>query len=244
MKSGWLDIVIPVYNEGANIQNVLNGIEANITAPHRILIVYDFDEDDTLPAVRDFAAGRRAPEILPVKNIYGRGALNAIRTGFARAEGEAVLVTMADCSDDLSIVDAMFQKIRDGYDVVCASRYVGGGRQLGGPRLKKLLSRVAGVSLAWLTGLPTHDPTNNFKIYRKSLLNSINIESHGGFEVALEITAKAYLNGYKITEIPTIWHDRTTGRSNFKLIRWLPHYLRWYLHATARRWLRSRKVTE
>lgn len=112
-----------------------------------------------------------------------------------------------------------------------------GGQQLGGPFLKTMLSRLAGVSAFYLTGIPTHDITNSYRMYSKALLDQIKIESQGGFEIGLEITVKAYLKGLKICEIPTIWRDREAGKSNFKLAQWLPRYLHWYGCLLAGKWL-------
>ena len=198
-----VDFVMPVYNEGANVGRAIEEIDRNVPIPKRVLVVYDFDEDDTVPAVR--ALQPRYPWVELVKNTIGRGVLNtAVPRGSAAAEAEVVVVTMADLSDDVSIVPRMVELIRDeGYDIVCASRYMKGGRQIGGPRFKKFLSRMAGVSLHWLSGLPTHDATNAFRAYRRSVLLETPIESTGGFEYSLEITAKAYARGRRITEVPS-----------------------------------------
>jgi len=143
---------------------------------------------------------------------------------------------MADLSDDLSVASKMFDLIKDGYDVVCGSRYMKGGSQIGGPIIKGLLSRLAGISLHYLTGIPTHDVTNSFKMYSRDALKRINIESTGGFEIGMEITVKTFLNGGKITEVPSTWKDRTDGKSNFKLFRWLPKYIKWYVYAILKRY--------
>jgi len=86
-----------------------------------------------------------------------------------------------------------------------------------------------------LAALPVHDATSNFRLYRKSFIDSVSIESEAGFELALELTVKAHLSGRRIAEVPTVWRDRTAGLSRFELRRWLPHYFRWYLRAFARR---------
>jgi dolichol-phosphate mannosyltransferase len=230
-----LQIAIPVYNESENIVGVLEEIEAKISTPYCINIIYDFEEDNTLPVVNKFIQDRGKQNINLVKNHYGKGALNAIKTGFEAASDGVVLVVMADSSDDLGVVDNMYEQINRGYDIVCGSRYIKGGKQIGGPRFKGFLSRMAGVSLHWLTGIPTHDPTNSFKMYRKSVLDGIAIESSGGFEIGMEIVVKAFLKGRKITEVPAIWRDRTAGTSRFKLRQWLPKYMRWYWFAVTRR---------
>lgn len=229
-----VDFVMPVYNEGANITRALEEIDRLVPLSKRVLIVYDFDEDDTLPVARTLVP--RYPFVELVKNSRGRGVLNAIRTGISATTADVVIVTMADLSDDIAIVPEMVRLIRDhGYDVVCASRYMRGGRQIGGPRLKGLLSRTAGLTLYWLGALPTHDATNAFRAYRRSVLAETPITSQGGFAYSLEITAKAHAAGRRITEIPSTWRDRSAGQSRFQLRRWLPHYLRWYAYALTHR---------
>jgi hypothetical protein len=164
--------------------------------------------------------------------------INAVRAGVEAARSDVVIVSMADLSDDLRVVDEMVRLIREeGYDIVCASRYMRGGRQIGGPLLKRTLSRAAGVSLYLLGGLPTHDATNAFRAYRLSVLREIPIESAGGFEYSLEVTAKAHVAGRRVAEVPSTWRDRTAGESRFRLARWLPHYAKWYVYALTRgRW--------
>jgi glycosyltransferase involved in cell wall biosynthesis len=222
-----------VYNEGENIGSTLAEIEGKIKTPHRIFIIYDFDEDDTLPAIKERT--NTSQSIVLLKNKYGRGVLNAIKTGFEAVEEGAILVTMADLSDDLSKVDEMVEKINKGFDIVCGSRYMKGGEQKGGPWLKKFLSRAAGISLHFLTGLPTHDVTNSFKMYTKKVLNDVNIESQGGFEIGMEIVIKAFQKGYRITEVPSSWHDRERGSTRFRIWKWLPKYMKWYIFAVKTR---------
>lgn len=226
-----ISVVCPVYNEAENIEPLLTELQQKVSIPLELLVVYDRDEDTTLPVLNRISPNFSFPITL-VKNKFGRGVLNAIRSGFLEAKHDAVLVMMADLSDDLAKVDEMYRLMNQGgYDVVCASRYMRGGRQLGGPVLKGLLSRCAGVSLHYLAGIPTRDVTNNFKMYRRQLLESIRIESSGGFEVAMEIVVKAFASGRKITELPATWSDRVAGESKFRMWNWIPKYLRWYLYA-------------
>ena len=224
-----LKIVIPIYNEGENIKKTLLEIGSKVRTPHNIFIVYDFEEDNTLSFAKAFM--EHGNNIHLLRNKYGEGVLNAIKTGFESIDDGVILVAMADRCDEFDRVDDMFQKINEGYDIVCGSRYMKGGRQIGGPKFKKFLSRLAGTSLHHLTGIPTCDATNNFKMYTKKVLSDIAIESNGGFELGLEIVVKAFLKGYKITEIPSVWRTRDFGRSKFKFLKWLPKYLRWYFVA-------------
>lgn len=220
-----LTIIIPVYNEGENIKTAVESIERDVKYPYTINVIYDFDEDNTIEPAKNL-------NVNLVKNKYGRGVLNAIKTGLESVQTEFAIVTMADLSDPAYVMNNMIDSaIKNNADIVCGSRYMSGGGQVGGPLIKKLMSMWAGLSLHYLAGLPVHDATNSFKLYRKSFLDSVTIESTGGFELGLELLVKAYKNGNKITEVPTIWHDRTAGKSNFKLIEWLPKYLKWYFKA-------------
>lgn len=226
-----LSVVVPVYNEERHIGDLLENLRSHAgELPLEVLVVYDFEEDSTLPALSRIRQTFPFP-VRPVRNRYGRGALNAIRTGLEEGGGEASVVLMADLSDDLSILPRMYELVRDGCDVACGSRYMKGGAQIGGPWLKKTMSRLAGVSLHHLTGIPTHDVTNSFKMYSRRLLDRVEVESTGGFEIGMEITVKAFLDGFRIAEVPSVWRDREHGESRFRTAAWLPRYLKWYFRA-------------
>jgi len=225
-----LAIIIPVYNEGANFPFLWTTLCSRIQSEFTAFVVYDFDEDDTLPAVQEVIA-KGETRIRLVKNRIRKGVVGAILTGFNQIERGPILVIMADLSDDLGQVDSMLRLYQQGYQVVVGSRYMKGGGIEGGPWFKQFLSRMAGVTLHWLRGIPTHDATNAFKIYDRDMLKSLTIESQRGFELNLEITVKAFLAGYRIAEVPSWWKDRARGESRFKLWAWLPYYLKWYFYA-------------
>jgi dolichol-phosphate mannosyltransferase len=105
------------YNEGENIGRALEDLYKSVSLPKRVLVVFDFDEDDTLRVVRELAPQFSGVQL--VKNTIGRGVLNAICTGVAATSANVVIVTMtmADLSDDLTVVTRMIELIRDeGYD--------------------------------------------------------------------------------------------------------------------------------
>lgn len=225
-----LNIIIPVFNEGANFPPLWAAITSQIQREFCVIVVYDFDGDDTVPVVqRLIKNGER--RIRLQKNNTRRGVVGAIVTGFNEVENGPILVVMADLSDDLGRVEDMLGLYEQGNDIVVGSRYMRGGQLIGGPWFKQSLSKLAGISLYWIRGIPTHDSTNAFKIYDREMLKTVAIESKGGFELNLELTVKAFLAGYRIAEVPTTWRDRTNGESRFKLWAWLPRYLRWYLYA-------------
>lgn len=224
-----LTILLPVYHEEENIEKTITQIQKNVNTPHQIMVIYDTVKDPTVTVVRQLKMPRS--RIVLQKNIYGRGIVQALKTGINKATSPILIIMMADLSDNPKDIDKMVKKIDEGYDLVCASRYLEKGRRLGGPIFKGLLSRLSCISLHVFTGIPTRDATNAFKAFRRDIFKDIQIESVGGFELPLEITVKAFVNGKKITEIPTIWRERESGNSKFKLFQWLPQYLKWYFYA-------------
>ena len=237
-SQGQLGVVVPVYNEAENILNTLRELESHVPVPTTCYVVADTEEDPTFTVLDQFEG--EMVTVKPTLNGYGRGALNAIKWGLHHAEEDAVVVTMADMSDDLQSLVEMWEGYKAGYHVVCGSRYMPGGRQSGGPWFKAFLSRMAGVSLHYLTRLPTKDVTNSFKLYHKMVIENIEIESTGGFEIGMEIVVKAWTMGYRVTEVPTSWQDRTAGESRFRLWAWLPRYLHWYFYCLKSAWFNLR----
>ena len=209
-----LSIVVPVYNEGRSFRLLWAELTAEVKSDFQVFVVYDFDEDDTVPVVNQIV-GAGECRLRAVRNQHRRGVVGAIMTGFDVAAEGPVLVVMADLSDDLAQVDGMLALYAKGYDIVVGSRYMRGGRLIGGPWFKRLLSRLAGVSLCWLRGLPTHDATNAFKIYDRAMVRSFRIESRGGFELNLELTVKAFLAGYHIAETPASWGTAGSASRGF-----------------------------
>ena len=226
-------VVIPVYNEGDRVVNALDNIFSSGSSRIEVLVVYDSLSDTTAPYVDSYA--QKDSRVRPILNTYGRGPAKAIRFGIDSASSDIIVVTMADGSDQQEKIDQLIRLVDDGAAVAAASRYMRGGRQIGGPIIKKMLSRIAGVSLYWLAGTGTHDPTNSFKAYSKTFIDKVGIESTSGFEIGLELVAKARRTEALVKEIPATWRDRTAGRSNFKILRWLKPYLRWYLYALGSR---------
>jgi glycosyltransferase involved in cell wall biosynthesis len=223
-----VSIVVPAYNEGDAIVPFLTRVVETVKHPFELLVVVDTPDDTTISAVEgaNLDAGIRA-----VVNTYGRGPAQAIRYGFDAAQADTVVVTMADGSDDPRQIDALTELVERGVVVAAGSRYMAGGQQIGGPRFKRALSRIAGQSLHLFAGIGTRDATNSFKAYNADFVRTVTIQSRAGFEIGLELTAKARRARLPVAELPTIWLDRTEGASNFQLRKWIPKYLRWYFFA-------------
>lgn len=224
-----VSIVIPVYNEGESVMLTLESVFDAVTDDAEILVVYDMPEDTTVPMLE--RTGRAEPRLRPLHNTFGPGPANAIRYGLEHARADVAVVMMADSSDDPTLIEPLAQLVRDGAVVAAASRYMKGGRQIGGPWVKRTLSRFAGLSLYLLGRVGTHDATNSFKAYSTDFVRHVGVESDQGFEIGIELVAKARVARLPIAEIPTTWRDRTDGVSRFRVAAWIPHYLRWYLYA-------------
>jgi glycosyltransferase involved in cell wall biosynthesis len=228
-----LSVVIPAYNEGPSIVPMLDRVFDAITLDCEVLVVVDAPDDSTVPVIQSYPVDE--PRLRLVLNTYGRGPANAIRFGINAAAAPCAVVTMADGSDDPTQIDDLARLVDRGVVVAAASRHMPGGQQVGGPWLKGQLSRLAGRSLYVLARVGTRDATNSFKGYSTEFVRQVGIDSRAGFEIGLELTAKARRLRLPVAEIPTIWLDRQNGLSNFKLVDWLPSYLRWYRFAFGRR---------
>jgi dolichol-phosphate mannosyltransferase len=224
-----VSIVLPVYNEGEHIVPCLQRIIESVNLPCEVLVVFDSPEDTTVPFVKEFA--RRDPRIVPTLNTYGRGPGHAIHFGIDHASAPVAVVTMAAGCDDPMQIDQLTRLVERGVVVAAASRYARSGQQVGGPFLKGAISRLAGLSLHYGARVGTRDATNSFKAYSTDFVRRVGIESDRGFEIGIELVSKARRFRQPIAEIPTIWLDRAFGESNFKVMAWLPRYLRWYFHA-------------
>lgn len=224
-----VSIIVTVYNEGDGIVPYLDRLLESVTLPCEVLVVFDSPDDTTAPWVEKYA--RADARVIPTLNAYGRGPARAIRFGFAQAQADVVVVTMADGCDDPMQIDPLVRLVERGVVVAAASRYMRGGQQIGGPVLKSTLSRLAGLSLHFFTRVGTRDATNSFKAYSAAFVREVGIESDHGFEVGLELVAKARRRRLRVAELPTIWLERSFGESNFRLAQWIPRYLRWYLYA-------------
>lgn len=222
-----IDLLVPVYREGAAVVPVLRHVEEHFRTPHRILICYDLDDDPTLAAVRE--AGLASPVVF-VKNP-GRGVHDAIAAGFAASRADAVIVYPADDDANGPILDELVRRFRSGADIVSPSRFMKGGVMKGCRWTKAVMVRAAAFVLYHGARLPTHDPTNGFRLFSRRVLDEIPVESTAGFAYSIELLVKARRRGLRVEEVPARWFERKQGRSRFRIVRWIPLYLRWFFYA-------------
>jgi len=228
-----VSIVVPAYNEGHQIVTTVQRLLDSITEDCEVLVVYDTPDDSTAPFAEKLAADDQ--RVRPTVNTYGRGPAHAIRFGLDHSQAPVAVVTMADGSDDPTQVDALVALVERGAVVAAASRYMPGGQQVGGPPLKSLVSRTVGRSLHLLARVGTRDATNSFKAYSMAFVREVGVDSRLGFEIGIEMVAKARRRRLPVAEIPTIWMDRSEGESNFNLRKFAPGYIAWYRFAFGRR---------
>ena len=221
------DIVIPVYNEGANIRRVLDSLKAALTYQVRILICYDRDDDDTLPALE----GYEAPFAIVLVKNRGLGPIGAVLTGFAESTAPCVIAFPADDDFNGPRMNQLIRKFEGGADIVAASRFMPGGSMEGCPWLKAVLVRSAAF-LMWHVGrVPTHDATSGLRLFSRRVITRVPIESTVGFAYSIELLVKVHRLGWPVAEVPFLWIERSAGSSRFRVLAWLPQYLRWLFYA-------------
>lgn len=224
-----LSILLPVRNEGINLQLMLRMLRGMVEVPHEVLVIYDRPEDDSVPVVEDLRPGY--PKLRGVLNTLGPGVVNAIRAGVAAAEGDLVLIFAADEVGPVIAIDDMLALADRGCEFVSCTRYAHGGRRLGGSIVGGLLSRIANRLFHVLAGSVLSDSTTGIKMFRRDLFPRLRLESRPiGWAVTFEMAMKAEAAGVRLGEVPIISIDRLYGgQSTFRLGPWVGEYLRWFL---------------
>ena len=234
-----LEIIVPVFNEGEKILKLMEFFKSNIKTKFRVLFCYDLETDDIFEYKEKFKEFDF--EIILIKNP-SRGPCSAIKEGFKSGNSDCVIVYPADDFINFEILDIMYNHYLDGNHIVAASRFIKGGSMKNCPLLKSILVRLASFTLYHLSSIPIKDASNGFRLFSRKLLNEMNIESEVGFAYSLELLAKCNRLGYKISEIPAQWEERSEGSSRFKIFKWLPQYLKWYIYGLSTTWLRKKKI--
>jgi dolichol-phosphate mannosyltransferase len=226
-KNNRFHILIPVFNENETIVETVRNILQNVDYNFEILICYDFDEDKTLNILKENF--KNNPKIKYIKN-KSRGFNLALITGIEISDADAILIYMADDHNNSKLINRIFEKYNEGYHVVCPSRFVQSGNMKGVPFLKGVLTKLASFIIFNFSTFPIKDATNSFRLFSRELLSQLTLESNKGFTLSFEITAKAHRLNFKMIEIPTVWIERTRGESRFKLLTFIPLYLRWLFY--------------
>jgi glycosyltransferase involved in cell wall biosynthesis len=231
-----LSIVMPVLNEGANLKILLNILKALVKVKHEVLVVYDIPNDDSIPVVKSMQ--KSYPRLKLVYNTLGKGVINAIKAGVSKASGDYVMVMAADDIGPVLAIDDMISLMDKGCDLVNATRYAYGGKNIGGIFISRVLSRIANKLFALLSGSSLTDPTLGVKMFRRSKFKEIELVSKPvGWASSFEFAIKAQLAGWKLGEVPMVSINRFySGKSSFKLGPWVVEYTKWFLWGMRRLW--------
>ena len=231
-----IDLVIPIYNEGEKIIKLLEEFNSHIKTKYRILLCYDSEDDNIFQQKEKFKNFNF--EIKLIKNP-GTGPCSAVIQGLNHGGSECTIVYPADDFLNFNIIDKMYFAFKQNNDIVVASRFMKDGSMKGCPIIKSILVRTASSTLYFFSSIPVKDASNGFRLFSRKLLNAVEVESKVGFAYSLELLSKCNRLKYKISEVPAQWEERSEGSSRFKILKWLPTYLRWYFYGLGTTWLKK-----
>ncbi|MBI2613588.1 MAG: glycosyltransferase family 2 protein [Candidatus Levybacteria bacterium] len=236
-----LTLIVPAKKEEEAVIHTLEKIKERVKINHKVIVVNDsFEGDKTGEIVKKYAEKNKNVSVVINRNNPHPTFASALILGFDKVKDGVAIPIMADLCDRLEDIEIMYKKIHEGWDIVCGSRYIRGGGKKGGPLIQSVGSFLICSFLHYVTGIPTTDVSNAFKMYRKNVLEKAIIHPRSGVEASMAITLQAYFDKAKITEIPTRWIGRTLGNSKFKIIERTPPYYKicvWAVKNTIRKYL-------
>jgi uncharacterized protein (TIRG00374 family) len=219
-----VSLIIPARNEEDNIIPLLVDLVSVLenyseTQDYEICVV-DASSTDTTPQLVDEVSAKN-PRIFSIHQTAQPGFGNAIKSGLSACTGDVIIPVMGDRSDDPEDILSMVKKIQEGYDVVYGSRFIERGSLSGYPFQKMIANRSLNNLARILFGIPHTDVTNAFKAYRREVIDSIGVENleSAGFDLTLELPVRAYIEGFRSTEIPVHWYNREAGQGSLRLSR-------------------------
>jgi dolichol-phosphate mannosyltransferase len=225
-KLSLLSVVIPACNEEGCIASTVEHLHLELrlhNVPHEIVVVDDGSTDGTWETLDSIA--ERIPEVKPLKNTDVHGYGRAVICGINAMGGDALVVMMADESDDCRDVVRYWEKLNEGYDCVFGSRFIKGGAVVDYPHLKYVLNRMANLFIKMLFRIKLNDTTNAFKAYRKAAVDGLRPFLSPHFNLTVELPLKAIVRGYAWTVIPITWRNRRSGVAKLKLKEMGSRYL-------------------
>lgn len=221
-----LSVIIPARDEEGCIASTVEHLFVELRlrgVPHEIVVVDDGSADNTWKALEE--ARERIPTLLALQNPAPHGFGRAIVYGLDNSKGDAVVIMMADESDDCRDVVRYWEALNRGYDCVFGSRFVKGGGTIDYPRLKLTINRIANFFIRMLFRIQLNDTTNAFKAYRRTVIDGCRPFLSPHFNLTIEIPLKAIVRGYSWKVVPITWRNRRTGAPKLKIKEMGSRYL-------------------
>ena len=221
-----LSVVMPARDEAEALPATVEHLHLELRLnqiPHEIVVVDDGSSDRTWAVLQELQ--QRLPELRPVKNPGQNGFGRAVIYGLRNAKGDAVVIMMADESDDVRDVVRYWQVLNEGWDCVFGSRFIKGGGVIDYPGVKRFVNRLANFFIRILFGIPLNDTTNAFKAYRRTVIQGCEPLISPHFNLTVELPLKAIVRGYSWTVVPITWRNRRYGEAKLKLKEMGSRYL-------------------
>ncbi|HLH57242.1 MAG TPA: glycosyltransferase family 2 protein [Verrucomicrobiae bacterium] len=219
-------VVIPARNESGCILSTVQHLHLELKlheVPHEIVVVDDGSTDETWQLLSKLAVNM--PELVPVKNEALHGFGRAVACGLDRFKGDAVVIMMADESDDCRDVVRYWHELNQGWDCVFGSRFMKGGGVIDYPKIKLIVNRMANFFLKTIFAVRLNDTTNAFKAYRREVIQGCKPLISPHFNLTVELPLKAIVRGFSWTVIPITWRNRRTGEAKLKIREMGSRYL-------------------
>src|SRR5215469_9959684 len=191
--------------------------------PHEIEAVDDGSTDSTWAVLQSLCGP--IPTLRPVQNTGENDFGRAIVYGIDQSDGDAVVIMMADESDDCRDVVRYWKALNEGWDCVFGSRFMKGGGVIDYPKLKLVINRAANFFLRTLFAIRLNDTTNAFKAYRREVVEGCGPLISPHFNLTVELPLKAIVRGFSWTTIPITWRNRRVGQPKFAIREMGSRYL-------------------
>lgn len=221
-----LSVVMPARDEEGCIASTVEHLHVELcihNIPHEIVVVDDDSTDRTWGLLSELK--NKVHSLVPVHNDGLHGYGRAVICGLNAMKGDAVVIMMADESDDCRDVVRYWHKLNEGYDCVFGSRFIKGGGTIDYPRFKWVLNRLANTFLRIMFHHGLNDTTNAFKAYRKRVIDGCRPLISPHFNLTVELPLKAIVRGYSWIVIPITWRNRRAGEAKLKIKEMGSRYL-------------------
>ena len=213
-----LSVVVPARDEEGCIEATVEHLHLELRLheiPHEIVVVDDGSSDRTWSILQELR--QRIPEVSPVQNLGEHGFGRAVIHGLDHARGDALVIFMADASDDARDVVVYWRKLHEGWDCVFGSRFIKGGGTIDYPWVKLRFNRFFNFFIRILFKLSLNDTTNAFKAYRRHVIDGCRPLIAPHFNLTVELPLKSIVRGYSWTVVPITWRNRRTGQAKLKI---------------------------